>query len=114
MAEYCYLFLKAASSDRRILMNHKTTWVTNSCARKKAFPLIALLVVIAILAILAALLLPAAAWAKPMVVKVVVLTTFESGASASGEAGSGEFKIWADRSPLKTPMKIPGIEGRVL
>jgi purine nucleoside permease len=67
-----------------------------------------------LIALIAALLLPVAAWAKPMVVKVVVLTTFESGASASGEFGSGEFKAWADRYPLKHPLKVPGIEGRVL
>ena len=66
------------------------------------------------LLLIAALLLPGAAFAKPMVIKVVVLTTFESGASASGEVGSGEFKFWADRYPLKHPLKVPGIEGRVL
>ena len=68
-------------------------------------------------ALIAALLLPlsATAAAKPILVKVVVLTTFESGASAAeGPVASGEFKFWAERYPLKHPIKIPGVEGRVL
>lgn len=64
------------------------------------------------LLLIAALILPGAAFAKPIVVKVVVLTTFESGASAARK--SGEFQAWAERYPLKTPIKVPGIEGRVL
>lgn len=67
-----------------------------------------------LIAVIAALLLPLSAAAKPMVVKVVVLTTFESGASAAAGPSSGEFKFWADRYPLKHPVKVPGIEGRVL
>ena len=67
-----------------------------------------------LLALIVALLAPWPALAKPIVIKVVVLTTFESGASASGEFGSGEFKAWADRYPLKHPVKIPGVEGRAL
>lgn len=70
-----------------------------------------------LLALIAALLLPLSATAapRPMVVKVVVLTTFEAGASAEDpNFKSGEFKAWADRYPLKHPMKIPGVEGRVL
>ena len=53
--------------------------------------------------------------AKPIVVKVVVLTTFESGSSAGSGSGqgSGEFVFWADRLPLKHALKVPGIEGRV-
>jgi purine nucleoside permease len=53
-----------------------------------------------------------AAAAKPVAVKVVVLTTFETGASAS--ARGGEFQFWAERLPLTHPLKVPGIEGRVL
>lgn len=68
-----------------------------------------------LIAIIAALLLPGSALAKPLVVKVVVLTTFEAGASAEDpHFASGEFKFWADRYPLTKPLKIPGIEGRVL
>src|ERR1700754_2821948 len=64
------------------------------------------------LLLIAALLLPGVAVAKPMVVKVVVLTTFDS-APAEGVM-TGEFKAWAERYPLKHPLKVPGIEGRVL
>lgn len=68
-----------------------------------------------VLLLIAALLSPLPALAKPLVVKVVVLTTFESGASAEDpHFASGEFKLWAERYPLTKPMKIPGIEGRVL
>jgi purine nucleoside permease len=63
-----------------------------------------------LLVLLLAFAAPAAA--KPMVVKVVVLTTFETGASAA--ARSGEFQLWAERLPLIHPLKVPGIEGRVL
>lgn len=67
------------------------------------------------LLLIAALLLPGGAFAKPLLVKVVVLTTFESGASAEDpHFASGEFKFWAERYPLTKPIKIPGIEGRVL
>ena len=67
-----------------------------------------------LLLLIAALIAPSAALsaAKPMVVKVVVLTTFESGASAAKK--SGEFQAWAERYPLTHPVKVPGIEGRVL
>ena len=65
-----------------------------------------------LIALIAALLLPGLALAKPMVIKVVVLTTFESGASSAKK--SGEFQAWAERYPLKHPLKVPGIEGRVL
>src|SRR5436190_15734025 len=67
------------------------------------------------LLLIAALLLPGTALAKPMVIKVVVLTTFESGdATEDRQFTSGEFKFWAERYPLKHPIKIPGVEGRVL
>ena len=68
------------------------------------------------LTLLLALFLPLAAQAKPLVVKVVVLTTFESGSSAGAGSGqgSGEFVFWADRLPLTHKLKVPGIEGRVL
>ncbi|WP_293902988.1 purine nucleoside permease [Phenylobacterium sp.] len=65
-----------------------------------------------LLVLIAALLAPGLALAKPMLVKVVVLTTFESGASAAKK--SGEFQAWAARYPLTHPLKVPGIEGRVL
>lgn len=65
-----------------------------------------------LIALIAALLLPGLALAKPLVIKVVVLTTFESGASSAKM--SGEFQAWAERYPLKHPLKVPGIEGRVL
>ncbi len=70
----------------------------------------------ALILLLLALLSPVAALAKPMVVKVVVLTTFESGSSAGSGSGqgSGEFVFWADRLPLTHKLKVPGIEGRVL
>lgn len=72
------------------------------------------LILSALLALAA--LLPQAARAAPLQVKVVVLTTFETGSSAgSGNgAGSGEFVFWADRLPLAHKLKVPGIEGRVL
>lgn len=66
-----------------------------------------------LIALILALLAPGWALAKPMIIKVVVLTTFES-APSEGEFGSGEFRFWAERYPLKTPLKVPGIEGRVL
>lgn len=65
-----------------------------------------------LIALIFALLAPGLALAKPMVVKVVVLTTFESGATAAKR--SGEFQAWAERYPLTHPVKVPGIEGRVL
>ena len=67
-----------------------------------------------ILALFLASLLALVAQAKPIVVKVVVLTTFESGASAGTGTRAGEFGLWADRLPLRHPLKVPGIEGRVL
>ena len=67
-----------------------------------------------LLALLLALLASTAALAKPLVVKVVVLTTFESGASAGNGQGSGEFVHWANRLPLTHAMNVPGVEGRVL
>jgi purine nucleoside permease len=67
-----------------------------------------------IFAILLAGFLPLAAEAKPIVVKVVVLTTFESGSSAGTGTRAGEFGLWADRLPLRHELKVPGIEGRVL
>src|SRR4051794_18548105 len=65
--------------------------------------------------LLALLLTASPAFAKPIVVKVVVLTTFEAGASAGAGSGqgSGEFVFWADRLPLPHAIKVPGIEGRV-
>lgn len=67
-----------------------------------------------ILVCLALLAAPISAWAadKPIPIKVVVLTTFESGAAAAKR--SGEFQAWAERYPLDKPVKVPGIEGRVL
>ena len=65
-----------------------------------------------VLALILALLIPAGAFARPIPIKVVVLTTFETGASSAKT--SGEFQAWAARYPLTTPVKVPGIEGRVL
>ena len=56
--------------------------------------------------------LPGLSRAAPIPIKVVVLTTFESGATAART--SGEFQAWATRLPLTHPLKVPGIEGRVL
>ena len=50
------------------------------------------------LALILALLIPAGAFAKPIPIKVVVLTTFETGASSAKT--SGEFQAWAARYPL--------------
>jgi purine nucleoside permease len=65
-----------------------------------------------LLALLLTLFAAGPALAKPIPIKVVVLTTFESGASAAKV--SGEFQAWAQRLPLTHPLKVPGIEGRVL
>ena len=59
------------------------------------------------LAGVALLLAPLSAAAKPIEVKVVVLTTFEIGAD-TGDA-PGEFQAWAEGWPLKTTLKVPGI-----
>jgi purine nucleoside permease len=69
-----------------------------------------------ILVLLLAGLAPIAAQAAPIPIKVVILTTFESGSTAGGGngQGSGEFVFWANRFPLPHPLKVPGIEGRVL
>ena len=53
-----------------------------------------------VLALILALLIPAGAFAKPIPIKVVVLTTFETGASSAKT--SGEFQAWAARSKLST------------
>lgn len=65
-----------------------------------------------LLLLLLLLLTASPALAKPIQIKVVVLTTFESGATAAKT--SGEFQAWAERLPLTHPLKVPGIEGRVL
>ncbi len=54
---------------------------------------------------------PAFAAAKPIPIKVVVVTTFEVG-EAEGDR-PGEFQFWAERLPLKTRLTVPGIEGPV-
>jgi purine nucleoside permease len=59
-------------------------------------------------------LLPFAVYANPILIKVVVMTTFESGASAGTGSRAGEFGLWAERLPLRRSLKVPGIEGRVL
>ena len=64
------------------------------------------------LVFLLVLLLAPTARAAPIPIRVVVLTTFETGASAAKV--SGEFQAWAERWPLTRRLKIPGIEGRVL
>ncbi|CAN5885119.1 NUP-family purine nucleoside permease [soil metagenome] len=64
------------------------------------------------LLILAATLLacacPLAAGAAPIPVKVVVLTTFESGADTGDRPG--EFQFWTERMPLSHSLTVPGIE----
>lgn len=67
----------------------------------------------AALLVLMALLLtgPALAAAKPIPIKVVVITTFEVG-EAEGDR-PGEFQYWAERLPLKTKLVVPGVEGPV-
>ena len=67
-----------------------------------------------LLAVLLIALAPAptlAAKARPIPIKVVVVTTFESAAVAGGRAG--EFKFWVDRYPLPTTLTVPGIEAPV-
>ncbi len=61
-----------------------------------------------LLVFLAALLGPAVALAKPIPIKVVVLTTFESGADTGDRPG--EFQFWAERYPFTETMKVPGVE----
>ena len=49
---------------------------------------------------------PLAAIAKPIEVKVVVLTMFEVGQPTGDVAG--EFQLWAERYPFRTEMTVPG------
>ena len=58
--------------------------------------------------LIAALLAPFPAFAKPMTVKVVVLTMFEVGEETGDVAG--EFQHWAERYPFTQKVKVPGIE----
>jgi purine nucleoside permease len=51
---------------------------------------------------------PLAAGAAPIPIKVVVLTTFESGADTGDRPG--EFQFWAERLPLTKTLTVPGIE----
>lgn len=51
---------------------------------------------------------PLAAGAAPIPIKVVVLTTFESGADTGDRPG--EFQFWAERLPLAKTLTVPGIE----
>lgn len=74
-------------------------------------PPIALLL---IFTVLLAGVLPRTAQAQPILVKVVVLTTFESGSTAGTGTRAGEFDLWEQRLPLQRRIKVPGIEGRVL
>lgn len=69
---------------------------------------------IRLLLFIVALLAPNAAFAARIPIKVVVLTTFETAEAGTVAPASGEFRFWADRYPLKHPLKIPGVEGRVL
>jgi purine nucleoside permease len=69
---------------------------------------------LSILTVLLAGVLPLAAQSKPILIKVVVLTTFESGSTAGTGTRAGEFGLWAERLPLNRALKVPGIEGRVL
>lgn len=51
---------------------------------------------------------PLVAAAKPIEVKVVVLTMFEIGQPTGDMAG--EFQLWAERYPVRREMTVPGIE----
>jgi purine nucleoside permease len=64
--------------------------------------------VLRLIVLLAALLAPWPALAKPIPIKVVVLTAFEIGAD-TGDA-PGEFQLWAERYPLTETLKVPGVE----
>ena len=57
---------------------------------------------------LGTVLCPLSAAARPIPIKVVVLTTFELGADTGDVAG--EFQHWVERYPLKQSIKVVGIE----
>lgn len=60
------------------------------------------------LLLIAALLAPFPAFAKPIPVKVIVLTMFEIGEETGDVAG--EFQHWAERYPFTEKVRVPGIE----
>jgi purine nucleoside permease len=60
------------------------------------------------LIVLLAFLLVSPALAKPIPIKVVVVTAFEIGADTGDVAG--EFQHWIERYPATEPLKIPGVE----
>lgn len=64
--------------------------------------------VIRLLVFIAALLAPWAAFAAPIPIKVVVLTTFEVGKD-TGDL-PGEFQHWVERYPLSEVKTLPGID----
>jgi len=66
--------------------------------------------VLRLIVLIMALLAPsvALAQARPIPIKVVVLTAFEVGAD-TGDA-PGEFQHWAERYPLTERLKVPGVE----
>ena len=53
-----------------------------------------------------------AALAKPMEVRVVVVTTFESGADTGDKPG--EFQFWVEREKLDQAIPVPGVNHPVL
>ena len=55
-----------------------------------------------------ALLAPAAALARPIPIKVVVVTAFEIGKD-TGDA-AGELQLWVERFPATETVNIPGVE----
>lgn len=61
-----------------------------------------------VLVLIAALLAPAAAWAAPIPIKVVVVTAFEIGAD-TGDV-PGELQLWIERGPPTELLRIPGVE----
>lgn len=61
-----------------------------------------------LLALIAVLLAPAVALAKPIPIKVVVVTAFEVGAD-TGDV-PGELQLWVERYPAIQTVKIPGVE----
>jgi len=64
--------------------------------------------VLRLIVLLAVLLAPWPALAKPIPIKVVVVTAFEIGAD-TGDV-PGEFQHWIERYPASAPLKIPGVE----
>ncbi|MCX8510946.1 MAG: hypothetical protein ORN83_04235, partial [Chthoniobacteraceae bacterium] len=63
-------------------------------------------------ALILALTISVKAVEKPMVIKVVVVTTFESGADTGDKPG--EFQFWAERERWTERITVPGVKHSVL